>query len=263
MTSLSIPWDRLSGAATAAAPAPAPTAEARVTEQAANDDREVIVRAQAGDEEAFRDLVERYKKRAYWVAFNLVNDENEARDISQEAFIRVFRNIAKFDLRFKFYTWLYQIVTNLSIDALRKRQGQRRVSLEDVGDVRAVQQSAHERLERLELKERVAEVLETLPPKYKAVLSLRELEGLSSKEIATIVGSTHATVRWRLHRARSLFRDAWEARFGKELAPQGERVEGGPGSPRSEAERGSGAASLAADDADAEGIGDEEAEHDV
>jgi RNA polymerase sigma-70 factor (ECF subfamily) len=217
MTSISVPWDRSIAARTAEAPAPAVPLEGRVSTDA-NDDREVIVRAQAGDEEAFRDLVERYKKRAYWVAYNLVNDEDEARDISQEAFIRVFRNIGRFDLRYKFYTWLYQIVTNLSIDSLRKRQGQKRVSLEDVGDVRANDVTAHERLERVELKERVAAILETLPPKYRAVLSLREIEGLSSKEIATIVGSTHATVRWRLHRARSLFRDAWEARYGKEPA---------------------------------------------
>jgi RNA polymerase sigma-70 factor (ECF subfamily) len=211
MTALSLRW---SGEVGRTAEAP-PKALPRVTTPEATDDRDLIVRAQAGEEPAFAELVERYKKRAYWVAYNLVNNEDEARDISQEAFIRVFRSIGRFDLRYKFYTWLYQIVTNLSIDSLRKRQGRRGVSLDDVAEMTARDAGAHDRLEKLELKERVAAILDVLPPKYKAVISLREIEGLSSKEIAGIVGSTHATVRWRLHRARALFRDAWEAKYGK------------------------------------------------
>lgn len=200
----------------------------------AADDRDLIVRAQAGDEEAFRALVERYKKRAYWVAYNLVGDEDDARDIAQEAFIRVFKSIRTFDLRYKFYTWLYRIVTNLGVDALRKRGGQKRVSIEDVGDIRSSEIGPHDGLERAELRERVAEALEDLPPQYRAVMVLREIEGFSSREIADMVGSTHATVRWRLHRARALFRAAWERRFGPEpngraAGPEndGERDDGG------------------------------------
>jgi RNA polymerase sigma-70 factor (ECF subfamily) len=238
MTALTLPWGGLGAGAPAAPRAAAPSsllnaargaavvAPARprertvsaaesLPEPAAIDDRELILRAQKGDEEAFAGLVERYKRRAYWVAYNLVNDEDEAKDVSQEAFIRVFRSIGRFDLRYKFYTWLYQIVTNLAIDALRKRQGAKKVSIDDVGDVRANELTAHDRVERAELKERVAQVLETLPPMYRTVITLREIEGLSSKEIAEIVGSKHATVRWRLHQARLLFKDAWEARFGK------------------------------------------------
>lgn len=187
----------------------------------ATDDRDLIARAQTGEEEAFHVLVERYKKRAYWVAYNLLGDEDDARDVAQEAFIRVFRSIASFDPRYKFYTWLYRIVTNLAVDALRKRGNQRRVSIDDLGEVRSGDAGPHDGLERAELKERVNAVLAELPPKYKAVIVLREIEGFSSKEIAGMVGSTHATVRWRLHRARSLFRDAWERRFGAVPEPGG------------------------------------------
>lgn len=240
MTALTLPWGKLGASAPAGRTAAAgPVAPARPREGTAAstvaaedasepvqvDDRELILRAQKGDEEAFAGLVERYKKRAYWVAYNLVNDEDEAKDVSQEAFIRVFRSIGRFDLRYKFYTWLYQIVTNLSIDALRKRQGAKKVSIDDVGDVSDHEMSAHEKLEKSELKERVGKVLETLPPMYRTVITLREIEGLSSKEIADIVGSKHATVRWRLHQARLLFKEAWEARFGK--------MEGGVGGVRS------------------------------
>jgi RNA polymerase sigma-70 factor (ECF subfamily) len=190
----------------------AATPDARAAE--VDDDRELIRRAQAGEEPAFRDLVERYKKRAYWIAYHMVGNEDEAYDIAQEAFIRVFKSISRFKLEYKFYTWLYQIVHRLAIDALRKRpQGGRRVSMEEVGDVRARGRGPHGDLEALEVKDRGHAVLGELPPKYRTVIVLREIEGLSSKEIAKIVGSTHATVRWRLHRARSLFRDAWELRF--------------------------------------------------
>ena len=207
--------------------ASAPALGARTLPTDATDDAELIARAQAGEEEAFGILVERYKKRAYWVAFHLVGDEDDAKDIAQEAFIRVFKSIGTFDLRYKFYTWLYRIVTNLAVDALRKRGGQKRVSIEEISDLRSNDIGPHQGLERAELRERVAEVLEFLPPKYKAVIVLREIEGFSSKEIADMVGSTHATVRWRLHRARSLFRDAWEKRFGG--APEGARA--GPAEP--------------------------------
>ncbi len=187
-----------------------------------DDDRALIQAAQAGDETAFRGLVDRYSKRVYWIAYHMVGNEDEAYDISQEAFIRVFRSIGRFKLEYKFYTWLYQIVHRLAIDSLRKRPQQaRRVSMEELGEVlRARGIGPHGELEAAELKDRVQAVLADLPPKYRTVIVLRDIEGFSSKEIADIVGSTHATVRWRLHRARSLFRDAWEKRFPGSL-PKG------------------------------------------
>jgi RNA polymerase sigma-70 factor (ECF subfamily) len=193
------------------------------------DDRELIARAQKGDEAAFRELVERYKKRAYWVAYNVVGDEDDARDIAQEAFIRVFRSLASFDSRYKFFTWLYRIVTNLAVDALRRRGAQKRLSIEEVGELEAAEAAPHDGLERAELRDRVAAVLRELPANYRAVIVLREIEGFSSKEIAGMVGSTHATVRWRLHRARSLFRAAWERLYGPGAGAGGEEKTGAKG----------------------------------
>lgn len=178
------------------------------------DDLDLIHGAQAGDEESFRWLVERYKKRAYWLAYQQIHNEQDATDISQEAFIRVFKSIHRFDERYKFYTWLYRIVSNLCVDLLRKRGDRRKVSIEAIGDLSAKGAPVSQNLEHQELSGRVAEVLDRLPPKYKAVMVMRELKGIDAKEIARIVGSTHATIRWRLHRARALFRDAWEERFG-------------------------------------------------
>lgn len=181
------------------------------------DEVELIEAAQQGSEEGFRVLVGRYRKRAYWLAYQLVHDEQDAHDIAQQAFVRVFRSIHRFDRRYKFYTWLYKIVTNLSVDLLRKRGDRKRVSIDKIGDVRSKEMPIGRGLEHAELSERVHEVLDRLPPKYRAVMVLRELKGIDAKEIAKMVDSTHATVRWRLHRARALFREEWEKLYGDDL----------------------------------------------
>ncbi|RME73668.1 MAG: sigma-70 family RNA polymerase sigma factor [Planctomycetota bacterium] len=191
-----------------------PEPEADAARAAREEENALVARAREGDESAFRALVDRYRKRIYWVAYNMVGDEQDAIDITQEAFVRVFKSLDRFDPRYRFYTWLYRIVSNLSVDLLRKRGTRRNVSLDDVGDMQGNGIGAHEQLERAELGQRVRAVLDRLPPPYREVMVLRELNGLSAKEIAELVGSTHATVRWRLHRARKLFRDEWESLYG-------------------------------------------------
>ncbi|NUN48439.1 MAG: sigma-70 family RNA polymerase sigma factor [Candidatus Brocadiae bacterium] len=181
-------------------------------------DREetALIRAcQNGSEEAFRELVERYQRRTYWIAYNMLGNYDLASDISQEAFLRVYKAINRFDLERNFYTWLYQIVTNLCIDHMRKEGGAggRSARLDDVAeppdpDVRP----SGSRLESEEVREQVHEVLQALAPNYRTVLVLRDLQGMTCEEIAEIVQANNATVRWRLHMARKMFKDAWEAR---------------------------------------------------
>jgi RNA polymerase sigma-70 factor (ECF subfamily) len=177
-------------------------------------DADLVVRARRGDSEAFRGLVERYQDRVFWVARGMVGNDEDARDTAQEAFIRVHRSLERFDTRLKFYTWLYQIVVNLCIDHLRKQSKRKGVSLDVVGEVPG-DGDDRDPLEGGELKQRVQRVLDELPPKYKAVMVLSDLQGIGAKEIATMTGTTHATVRWRHHRARKLFREAWERIYGK------------------------------------------------
>jgi RNA polymerase sigma-70 factor (ECF subfamily) len=183
-------------------------------------ERELIRRSQKGDEEAFRELVERYEKRAYWVAYNMVHSHEEARDIAQEAFLRVYRSIDRFKLKMNFYTWLYQIVMNLSVDSLRRQAVFRPASLDSVGERSNAQEEPDAGIERTELRETLRRVLDRLAPKYKAVITLRDIEGLSCKEIAEIVGCTHATVRWRLHRARIILRKLLDRDKGGEILGQ-------------------------------------------
>jgi RNA polymerase sigma-70 factor (ECF subfamily) len=174
---------------------------------------ELLKRCQEGREDAFRELVERYQRRVYWIAHNMVGNFETAREISQEAFVRVFRNIARFDLKKNFYTWLYQITVNLCIDQLRKASHGRTVDLEAVGGMADPSRpDPSDEHERGETGRRVHRALDQLPPKYKAVLTLRDIQGFSCEEISEIVGCSNATVRWRLHRARKLFRAIWEGK---------------------------------------------------
>lgn len=179
-------------------------------------DGALVERARAGDAQAFAQLVDRYQQRVFWVARGMLGNDEDARDAAQEAFIRVYRSLDRFDTRLKFYTWLYQIVVNLCIDMLRKQVKRRGVSLDQVGDVAGANGSgAGGALEGAELRQRVYRVLEELPPKYRTVMVLSDLEGIGAKDIAHMTGTTHATVRWRHHRARQLFREAWERIHGK------------------------------------------------
>lgn len=174
-----------------------------------------LIRAcQRGDEEAYSELVRRYHGRAYWVAYGLVSNEEEARDVVQDAFLRVYRALERFDFNQNFYTWLYRIVVNLAIDRLRKINKAKSVALDDVGEPPSESQEdqPNRGIELEETSREVREVLERLPEKYRTVMVLRELNGLSCKEIAGIVNSSHATVRWRLHMARKFFKDEWERR---------------------------------------------------
>ena len=188
------------------------------------EDHALIRRAQKGEEAAFEGLVRRHQARAWRVAKNLVGSDEDARDLVQEAFLRVFRNLASFDFEHGFTTWLYRIVTNLAIDHLRKRRtaiSTTRPDDED-GDLDLPDRGGDkptDRLERHELSDEVRACLESLAPHFQTVLVLREQMELPCKEIARIVGATHVTVRWRLHRGRKLFQEEWERR--RRLAEEG------------------------------------------
>ena len=181
-------------------------------------DHALVKRAQTGDEDAFARLVDRHQRRAYRVARNLVPTDEDAQDLAQEAFLRVFRSLERFDFGHDFTTWLYRIVTNLCIDFLRKRRSSYSVSQgidEDDGPMELEdenQAAPSDHAEAMETAAEVDAVLGTLAPHFQSVLTLRELEGLSCPEIAEIVGATHVTVRWRLHRGRKLFQEEWERR---------------------------------------------------
>jgi RNA polymerase sigma-70 factor (ECF subfamily) len=182
--------------------------------------------ARGGDEEAFRRLVEKYQRQVYWIAYDVLLDPEEARDVAQETFIRVHAALDQFDASRDFLNWIYRIARNVAIDTLRRRR-RRAVPVEDLSSVAegADEESAADRatLGGEDLRRRVAAVLGGLPVEYRVALTLREFHGLSPREIAAITDCTYPTARWRLHRARALFRRAWEERFGAPAPEEGTR----------------------------------------
>ena len=183
-----------------------------------HDDHEIIRDCLAGDDDAFTLLVKRHEERAFWAAYRVLGDTEASRDVAQEAFVRVWRALDRFDFSMAFTTWLYRITVNLAIDHLRRNKRHRGVDIDLFKDGLADESSSvapdSEEGTR-ELAARVRRVLDGLDEKYRTVLALRDLEGLSSKQISDITGITHATVRWRLHVARKQFREAWERGPGK------------------------------------------------
>ncbi|MBI4834031.1 MAG: sigma-70 family RNA polymerase sigma factor [Planctomycetes bacterium] len=172
-----------------------------------SEDKELIQECRQGNKGSFRLLVERYEKAGYALAYNMLYDYDLARDISQEAWIKVYTNIRKFDLNRKFYPWFAQIVNNLCIDYLRKHKI-RTKPLEEFDAIKS--DKPVDAADINERQEMVRRLLQKLPEKYREVLVLSDIESLPSKEIAGIIKCNDATVRWRIHEARQLFKKVWE-----------------------------------------------------
>lgn len=190
-------------------------------EQDSVSEAEVIARAQSGDHDAFRWLVERYQARAFRLAFRVLKDEDQAKDAVQEAFLKVYGSIRRFEGRSSFYTWLYRIVFNFCLDLKRRDRTERHVEWDegralDVAIGRGVADGASQNmeatsamvdLEREEVRMQVAEAISRLPEAQRETLLLREAEGLSYTEIAEVLGISKGTVMSRLHYARKKVQD--------------------------------------------------------
>jgi len=180
----------------------------------ATDDSELVRSCQNGDQTAFNGLVDRHKQQAYWIAYDITSNRETARDISQEAFIKAFKAISTFDAKNSFAGWLRRIVTNLSIDELRARARKSDVALEVIADGAEIPSDREtcpaKQAQTKEERALVVEMLDRLPPKYRTVLTLRDIHGMPYEEIAQMISRPKATVRWRIHNARKLFKDLWE-----------------------------------------------------
>lgn len=182
-------------------------------------DRELILRAQRGDGGAFRELVERHRRRAIAIAIGLVRDEEDALEIVQEAFFRVYRGLSAFNGAASFFTWLYRIVKNLSIDLMRRPAWQRELALDesDAGfDAAMDEADPGDVLRRREIADRIGAALDTLPPYHRGVIMMRELEGMSYEEMAEAMGVSKGTIMSRLFHARKKLQRALIACYAEE-----------------------------------------------
>jgi RNA polymerase sigma-70 factor (ECF subfamily) len=175
------------------------------------DDSDLVERVREGDTTAFRGLVERYQGRVYGMVYGMVRNREDARDITQDAFVKAYNNLDSFRLESSFYTWLYRIAMNLAIDHLRKRKRRGQTSFDEQVASRDAdggideahhQDSPRKLLERQQLYARIMDAMEKLPEDQRQAVLLRELEGLSYKEIADVMGIPEGTVMSRLFYAR-------------------------------------------------------------
>ncbi len=187
-----------------------PTSNRLERDNESEQDRRLIQRAQTGDSGAFRLLVERHQRRVFAIALGLVRDEQDAREIAQEAFLRVYKGLPQFHGGSSFFTWLYRIVTNLSIDLMRKpsrREAELHFALEGDDNESALVPQANEAdpfdvVRRVQLSERIQRALEVLPPYHRGVILMREVEGMSYEEMAEAMQVSKGTIMSRLFHAR-------------------------------------------------------------
>lgn len=174
-------------------------------------DTKLVERTLAGDQSAFEELVERYQSRLFALARQYTRNAVDVEDIVQDAFLKAFSKLHTFDHRASFYTWIYRIATNTILDGLKRRGRSPIQSVEDpelVGDMAPINApSPSTELEANEVSEITREVLEHLPDIFRAVLVMREYDGLAYQEIADTLGISIGTVESRLFRARARFKD--------------------------------------------------------
>ena len=173
-------------------------------------DKDLVVRLKANDERAFEKLVERYQKRVYMIAYNILRNENDAYDATQEVFLKIFKYIDNFRETASLYTWIYKISYHVAIDIYRKRKKSNSVEYSefiksdgpDVDELHHKIMSPIAQAENSELSRTIESALGKISESHRAVIVLREIEGLSYAEIADILDVSKGTVMSRLHHAR-------------------------------------------------------------
>ncbi len=191
-----------------------------------HEERALVSRAQAGDLEAFRTLYDRYKRRAFAVALGVVRNPDDALDVVQEAFIKVHKHLVGFQGSSSFYTWLYRIVMNLAIDHVRRKRklteldetvGHETVDHDAAIVPRHPLENASKVLSRTEMTEKIQAALKELPEYHRAVILLREVEGLTYEEMANVLNVPKGTIMSRLFHARRKMMEQLEPYLAGEL----------------------------------------------
>ena len=169
--------------------------------------RRLIAEIQKGNNQAFAELVSRYNRQVAALAYKMVNNYDEAADITQIVFVKMFDNVWRFDPSKKFYSWLYRITVNASIDYMRKHKRHRHEPLEDFHETSEHSPADPESsYRRQQIQKFVEDASKSLSEKQRSVFIQRHLQGRDIDEVVVSLNVSEATVRWYLHRARTKIR---------------------------------------------------------
>ncbi|MEI0739044.1 RNA polymerase sigma factor SigW [Paenibacillus sp. JTLBN-2024] len=171
-----------------------------------------------GDQRAFAEIVELYKDKIYHLAYRMLSNRHEAEDIVQETFLRVYRNLDRYDQNQKFSTWIYRIATNLCIDRLRKKKPTYSLDAEmndqegmdGYSMIPSDNRTPESEALLSETQQIIYQAIDSLPAKYKSVMILRYLQDLSLQEISDVLGMPVTTIKTRVHRGREFLRKKLE-----------------------------------------------------
>ena len=173
-------------------------------------DRDLVLRAQGGDTQSFDQLVIKYSRQIYSLIYNMTSDKEDTHDLMQEAFAKAYRSLRHFRGKSTFYTWIYSIATNMTLNFLKKRGRRKGVSLDDaesgIQNDKSFVDGAHRSDPRRqsnihELQEKLNEALQALSEEHRAVVTMFDIQGMPHAEISRIMGVSEGTVRSRLYYA--------------------------------------------------------------
>lgn len=186
---------------------------------------DLVKRCQAGETEAFDELVVRYRTRIFGMIYNMVHNEQDAWDLAQDSFVKAWNSIKRFRGQSSFYTWMYRIVMNVTIDWLRKKQVKGAgAEFDDAIQLKEIEPASktvpkpdalpYERMERSEIRAQIDDAIAQLSPEHRAVILMKEIEDMQYHEIAEALDCSIGTVMSRLFYARkklqNLLRDVYE-----------------------------------------------------
>lgn len=188
------------------------------------EDAELVAKCQRGDTQAFNELVTRYRSKVYAMIYNMVRNEQDAWDLAQDGFLKAWKSIGRFRGQSSFYTWLYRISMNVTIDWLRKKQIESGAEFDDSIGLKDIEPGSatapkaetppHKKMEHDEIRHRIDSAIAKLSPEHRAVILMREMDGLQYDEIAAATDCSIGTVMSRLFYARkklqSLLKDVYE-----------------------------------------------------
>ena len=176
-------------------------------------DEELIKRVKNGDIEAFEEIISIYESKVFGIIQHMVRNQNEIEDIAQEVFIKVYKNINKFQGNSSLYTWIYKITVNLCLDEIRKKKEviylDEKIKVDD-GEIDVQLPSNEKTQEQLYEQKELKECIDKLPAKQKAMIVLRDIKGFSYEEIAEITGIKLGTVKSQINRARIKLKELLE-----------------------------------------------------